>query len=64
MESIKTFEELRDYLWEERQDLAESLIDTLDETTEFDRGNFHGQYIAYSSFIRLLRDILKYGDAD
>lgn len=62
--NIKTFEELRDYLWEERQGLLEILHERLEELTEFQRGSYHGEINAYSDVLSTLRSILKYGEVE
>jgi hypothetical protein len=62
MYQIKTFEDFRSYLQDERYDALESLADRIEELTEFQRGSYHGEIATYDNMLGLLRDILKYGE--
>jgi len=64
MQTIKTFEELRDHLWEERAYLRDKLMDRLEDITEFERGTYYGRDTELSSMIELLRNSMKYGDVE
>lgn len=59
---IKTFEQLREHIWQERQDCIEILIDRLGEIEEFDIGRWRGEIDAYGNMLDTLRNILKYGE--
>lgn len=58
---IETFEELRDHLLEEKYFVSDSLLENLEELTEFQRGRYRGELDAYQDIIDTLRNILKYG---
>jgi hypothetical protein len=62
MRNIKTFEELREWVWSEKQDLSELLIDRLEELTEFQRGSYCGEINGYQIVLDELRCIIKYSD--
>lgn len=62
MYPIKDFQSLREHVNEERLDTLESLGQRIEELTEFQRGSYHGELMAYDNMLSLLRDILKYGE--
>lgn len=62
--TIKTFEELRDYLWEEKNTTMEMLTDRLSELSRFDQGRFVGEIQGYQNVLDILRNSLKYGDVE
>lgn len=62
MYQIKNFEDLREHIWEERYGSMESLANSIEELTEFQRGSYHGEIMAYENLLSVLRDILKYGE--
>lgn len=59
--SIKNFEELREHIMEERHAVMESLVDRIEESTEFERGRYVGMIHALDDVNGTLRNILKYG---
>lgn len=60
--AIKTFEELYDYISEEKYDCMESFVDRVDELNEFQRGMYKGEIMGYDQVIGLLKTILKFGE--
>jgi hypothetical protein len=62
--TIKTFEELRDYLWEEKTATLEMLADRLPELSRFEQGRFVGQIQGFQEVMDVLRNSLKYGDVE
>lgn len=61
---VKNFEELRDYLLEEKHNLLEDLADRLEELSEFQRGRFQGEIRGIEAVMYILRNALKYGDIE
>lgn len=61
---IKTFEELREHLWQAKQDTMEFLVDRLGELTPFEQGRYAGEIRGYDEVINVLRDSMKYGDVE
>lgn len=61
---IKTFEELRTHIWEERQHWLERIAESLEESTEFNRGSWTGLIMAYDDVLSTLRTSLKYGEPE
>lgn len=61
---IKKLEELRDELWEDRQNIYELLADHLEELTSFQLGRHQGEINALTNVIELLRYTIKYIDND
>lgn len=61
---IKTFEELREHLWEARQDTMECLVDRLEDLTPFEQGKYIGQAACYYKVMDILRNSMKYGDVE
>lgn len=61
---IKTFEELRTRIWEERQYMLEHIAENLEESTEFMRGQWSGEIVAYDCMLDTLRNSLKYGEPE
>lgn len=61
--SIKTFEELRDYIAEAKHDTMEVLVDRIDELNAFQRGMYKGEIMGYDEVLGMLRSILKYGES-
>ena len=59
---IKNFEQLREYIWESRQDTYQWLIQNLEDLSPFHLGRYQGTIIAYELMLDTLRDILKYGE--
>lgn len=64
MNNIKTFEDLRDDLREEKQCLQEYLADEYVEMEEESRLIVVGQIRALSSILEQLRGIIKWGDVE
>lgn len=64
MNNIKTFEDLRDDLCEEKQCLQEYLADEYVEMEEESRLIIVGQIRALSSILEQLRGIIKWGDVE
>ena len=61
----KTFDELREQVWEEKRDTIEMFVDRIDdETTMQDVHRFKGEIMAFDSVLQMLRNIIKYGDCD
>jgi hypothetical protein len=61
---IKTFEQLREVIWEEKQGISEVLIDRLEELSDFELGMYKGQIMEMDHVLELLRKIIKYGDSE
>lgn len=61
---IKTFEQLRSHIWDERQFVLGHMADCLKESTEFERGKWSGEIDAYNCVLDLLRTSLKYGEPE
>lgn len=59
---IKTFDELRNHIRDMREDTLELLNDSLEESTEFQRGSYHGEIYGYDEVLEILRSILKHGE--
>jgi len=60
LQIIKTFQELSDYLWQEKTDLMELCFENLQNLSDFDRGEYKGQAIAFDEILQLLRHSIKY----
>lgn len=63
-EVLKTFEELRDYLYEEKQHACERLVENLEELTPFQLGRIQGAIGAWDEILNVLRNTMKYGDVE
>lgn len=61
---INDFEKLRELLIDEIEELKENCMHCLQESSEFERGRFYGEYLAYDNVIGMLRDAIKYGDIE
>jgi len=61
---IKTFEELREYLWQAKHDTMECLVDRLGELTPFEQGRYAGKIYGYDEAMDILRNSIKYGDVE
>lgn len=59
---IRTFEQLREYIWEEKQSSADCLIDRIEELNTFEQGRWKGEIDAYDNLLQVLRNILEYGE--
>lgn len=59
---IKTFQQLREYIWEEKQSSIECFIERVSELNEFETGRWKGEIDAYDQVLHLLRNIDKYGE--
>jgi hypothetical protein len=59
---IKTFEELRSHIWDERQGILEHIAENMEESTAFTRGKWSGHILAYEDILSVLRNSLKYGE--
>lgn len=62
MKDIKNFEQLRDYLWEDKQSCYEDLVENLEEWSEFQRGRAVGYIHGIQEVMDILRHHLKYGE--
>lgn len=60
----KNFEQLREFLWEERLSILETLNERLEELTAFQQGRYNGEIMAYDEILGILRNVLKYGDVE
>ncbi len=60
----KNFEELQEYIWDEKQISMENAINKLPDSNEFQRGAYYGELYAYQNILDVLRNVLKYGDQD
>ena len=60
---IKTFEQLRSHIWEQRQCELDNIIDWLEGSTEYTRGRLEGMIMAYDDVLSTLRTSLKYGES-
>ena len=58
---FNNWETLCDYLWQERQDAVEALLDELSYSDEFKRGYTKGLIDAHEDLVRLIRNRLKHG---
>ena len=61
---IKTFEELRSHILEDKHDMMEHSINELEESTEFSRGRVVGYIWALNNILAELRASLKYGEPE
>jgi hypothetical protein len=61
---IKTFEELRSHIWDQRQYELENIIDWLEGSTEYTRGRLEGMIMTYDAILSTLRTSLKYGEPE
>ncbi len=61
---IKTFEELRSHIWDERQHMLELIAESLEESSEFARGRWAGYICGYDEILSVLRTSLKYGEPE
>jgi hypothetical protein len=64
MSHIKTFEDLRDDLWEEHRDLQSYLFDAYTELDDEDRLIIVGRVRAIGSIIEQIRSIIKWSDVE
>ncbi len=62
MHQIRTFEDLRNHVYDEKINALECLSERLEELTEFQRGSYHGEVMTYDNLLHLLQNILKYGE--
>lgn len=62
--NIKNFDEFREWVWQEKQDCMEMLVDRCPEMDNFMRGQYYGEIQGYVNVLDCLRSILKYGDAE
>ncbi len=62
--TIKTFEELRDVIAEEKHCTLEVLADRLGELSRFEQGRYAGEIMGYQFVLDILRNSLKYGDVE
>lgn len=62
--TIKTFEELRDHIWEEKSANMEMLAERLGELSRFDQGRFVGEIQGYQNVLDVIRNSMKYGDVE
>jgi hypothetical protein len=60
--SIRTFEELRAYIWQEKQDAADMLLDRMEECSRFQIARWKGEIDGYNNILDVLRNILKHGE--
>lgn len=60
--SIRTFEELREYIWQEKQDAADCLLDRMEELSRFQIARWKGEIDGYDNILMVLRNILKHGE--
>lgn len=61
----KTFEELREQVWDMKDDAITSFIEHIDdETTLSDVHRLRGEVIAYDNVLYALRSVIKYGDVE
>ena len=62
----KTFEEFREYLWQERADTVDFMLDKMAEVplSDYQMGAYKGEIMAYDSILMVLRGIIKYGDEE
>lgn len=61
---IKTFDELREHLWQEKNDTMEMLTDRLSELSRFEQGRLVGEIHGYQNVMDILRNSMKYGDVE
>ncbi len=59
-----TFDELRQRIWDEKQNTIEVCIDRLEELTPFQQGIYRGEIIAYDEILNIMRGIEKWGDLE
>lgn len=64
LQNIKTFEELREWVYREKEDCLEAFIDDCPDMDNFTRGRYYGEIQGYNNLMECLRSILKYGDVD
>lgn len=62
--TIKTFEELRDVIIEEKHCTLEMLADRLGELSRYEQGCYAGEIMGYQWVLDILRNSLKYGDVE
>ena len=62
MNYIKTFEDLREFIWEAKQDAHEALIEQMFELPPHGLGAFKGEIECYDSLLDVLREIIKHQD--
>lgn len=55
-------EKLRSEIFDWKDTASESLIDSLEELNEFDRGRYQGMFHAYDDVTDYIRSKLKYGE--
>ncbi len=60
----KTFEELRDAIVQIKQDTLELLCEDLEELTPFRQGMYRGSIMGYDEILTVIRNAIKYGDAE
>ena len=61
---IKTFEQLRSHIWDERQHRLEAIPEEMEYSSEFERGRWTGIISAYDDILSELRTTLKYGEPE
>ena len=59
---IKTFEQLRSHIWDERQYILELIPESMEDATEFERARWVGMIYVYDDILSELRNTLKYGE--
>lgn len=65
MVTPKTFEELREYMWEERSSALDCMIDRMDEElAPYELGKYRGEIAAYDNILLVLKNCIKYGDIE
>ena len=61
MKYVTTIEELREELWDDRNDYLEMMVDRIDEdTTPFQLGRYRGYVDAMDEVLMSLRNAIKY----
>ena len=62
--TVKTLEELRDVIAEEKHCTLELLAERLSELNRFEQGRYAGEIMGYQWVLDVLRNSLKYGDVE
>lgn len=61
---VTTFEELREYILDEKRWLLELLSEQLEEISPFQLGRCQGKILALNNILEVLRNSMKHGDME